>query len=408
MKNTILLILLIVLCYSCDIDIPSAVVPSTEINSALENTNPLTKTQLAVFSGIYNVSGNNSIFGDNCVVKANADGLSLFFKKNASFMILNGGINEDKIVFAGYWRFAQNSSIGFVKFEITDKNIIDSIKNNQFRTEKYSLSGSYVQDSEKQIQIDYTAPLRSDDFLIIGHRGGGRNIDRHPASENSLDMLKYAEKLGANAVEIDIRKTKEGIPVLFHDENLSKRLIKEDYFIGEISEYPFSFLRSFVTLKNGEKIPSFEEALKVIIYQTDLKFIWLDTKASGLVPIIDSLLKIYRPQMEAIGRNVEFMLGIPDEDIYNEYLNYENKANLPAICELEEDYVLKANAKIWAPRWSLGLLTDRVIAMQDKGKRVLVWTLDEPAFIVKFLGKSYFNGILTNYPGVVAYEYYIY
>ena len=50
---------------------------------------------------------------------------------------------------------------------------------------------------------------------IVGHRGAPRR-----ARENTLDSLDWAESLGADAVEFDLRQTRDGEAVLFHDEDI--------------------------------------------------------------------------------------------------------------------------------------------------------------------------------------------
>ncbi len=50
---------------------------------------------------------------------------------------------------------------------------------------------------------------------IVGHRGAPRR-----ARENTLDSFDWAESLGADAVEFDVRQTRDGEAVLFHDEDI--------------------------------------------------------------------------------------------------------------------------------------------------------------------------------------------
>jgi glycerophosphoryl diester phosphodiesterase len=50
---------------------------------------------------------------------------------------------------------------------------------------------------------------------VVGHRGAPRR-----ARENTLDSLDWAESLKADAVEFDLRQTRDGEAVLFHDENI--------------------------------------------------------------------------------------------------------------------------------------------------------------------------------------------
>lgn len=51
---------------------------------------------------------------------------------------------------------------------------------------------------------------------IVGHRGAPRR-----ARENTIESFDWAETLGADAVEFDLRQTRDGEAVLFHDEEIA-------------------------------------------------------------------------------------------------------------------------------------------------------------------------------------------
>ncbi|MEU9288911.1 glycerophosphodiester phosphodiesterase [Streptomyces sp. NPDC048275] len=51
----------------------------------------------------------------------------------------------------------------------------------------------------------------------VAHRG-----DPYRVRENTIDSLRSALQLGADAVEIDVRTTRDGVPVLLHDETLKR------------------------------------------------------------------------------------------------------------------------------------------------------------------------------------------
>ncbi|MFD3501739.1 glycerophosphodiester phosphodiesterase [Streptomyces sp. NPDC058678] len=59
-------------------------------------------------------------------------------------------------------------------------------------------------------------------LTAVAHRG-----DPYRVRENTIDSLRSALQLGADAVEIDVRLTRDGVPVLLHDETL-KRLWEHD------------------------------------------------------------------------------------------------------------------------------------------------------------------------------------
>jgi glycerophosphoryl diester phosphodiesterase len=50
---------------------------------------------------------------------------------------------------------------------------------------------------------------------IVGHRGAPRR-----ARENTIASLDFAEAFGVDAVEFDVRQTRDGEAVLFHDESV--------------------------------------------------------------------------------------------------------------------------------------------------------------------------------------------
>ena len=51
---------------------------------------------------------------------------------------------------------------------------------------------------------------------LIAHRGGSFG------KENSLETFIQAAKMGADAIECDIRRTKDGVLVIYHDESLGR------------------------------------------------------------------------------------------------------------------------------------------------------------------------------------------
>ncbi|MFJ9903836.1 glycerophosphodiester phosphodiesterase [Streptomyces sp. NPDC101152] len=59
-------------------------------------------------------------------------------------------------------------------------------------------------------------------LTAVAHRG-----DPYRFRENTIDSLRSALDRGADAVEVDVRLTKDGVPVLLHDETL-KRLWERD------------------------------------------------------------------------------------------------------------------------------------------------------------------------------------
>ncbi|KAI9084036.1 hypothetical protein K1719_034032 [Acacia pycnantha] len=68
------------------------------------------------------------------------------------------------------------------------------------------------------------AGSKSDKFFVIGHRGNGMNVlqssDRRmrAVKENSIMSFNAAAKFPLDFVEFDVQVTKDGCPVVFHDD----------------------------------------------------------------------------------------------------------------------------------------------------------------------------------------------
>lgn len=104
---------------------------------------------------------------------------------------------------------------------------------------------------------------------IVGHRGAaGLGL------ENSPDSIIKALSLPIDGIEFDVRRTKDGGLVIMHDKHTGrvtgKRLYISDSTLAELQGLP---------LKNGQRILSLDEALKLV---GDKQKIVLDIKDIGV------------------------------------------------------------------------------------------------------------------------------
>ncbi len=98
---------------------------------------------------------------------------------------------------------------------------------------------------------------------IIGHRGAAAY-----APENTLEGLHTAADMGIDWVEFDVKLTKDGVPILFHDESLERTTNGGDLLVAQVTyeeikqfEAGSWFSDSFA----GIKIPTLEEAIEVLL-----------------------------------------------------------------------------------------------------------------------------------------------
>ena len=91
-------------------------------------------------------------------------------------------------------------------------------------------------------------------LIVIAHRA----CPQHTA-ENSLEGIRLAAELGADAVEIDVRLTRDRVAVMMHDRTLRRTTGAW----GPTWAYSFTALRG-LRLSNGETVPTFAEALDAL------------------------------------------------------------------------------------------------------------------------------------------------
>lgn len=89
---------------------------------------------------------------------------------------------------------------------------------------------------------------------VIGHRGSGYEV------ENTYEAVKDASKSEADYAEIDIHLSKDGIPIVFHDNTLSRLSNRND----NVSDLTLLELKEIELRQNGKvgHIVSLEELIQ--------------------------------------------------------------------------------------------------------------------------------------------------
>lgn len=97
-----------------------------------------------------------------------------------------------------------------------------------------------------------------DNFVVIGHRGASAYYP-----ENTMGAFKAAYDMGAEMIEMDILLSKDGIPVVIHDETLNRTTSGK----GKVVDYTYEELANldagswFGEKHSHERIPTLEEVL---------------------------------------------------------------------------------------------------------------------------------------------------
>ena len=117
---------------------------------------------------------------------------------------------------------------------------------------------AFAQGRFKEIEKCFNEPA-SRSILIVSHRADWRN-----APENSLQAIQNCIDMGADMVEIDLKKTKDGHLVLMHDKTINRTMTgtgsPDEYTLAELKAMR---LRNGAGIKTRHQIPTFEEVMNL-------------------------------------------------------------------------------------------------------------------------------------------------
>lgn len=227
---------------------------------------------------------------------------------------------------------------------------------------------------------------------IWAHRGASGR-----APENTLPAFELAYRLGADGIELDVQLSKDGVPVVIHDEQIDRvsdgtgRVM--DYTLKELQQ--FNFNKQFPAY-GKVMIPTLEEVYE-LIKSTDM-VINLELKNSVV---------LYEGLEEKVLKLAEEM-NMADRIIYSSFNHYSMKKvkqlNPAAriaflysngILDIAE-YADKYHAYAVHPSRQNMEYHDIVKECHDKNIRVHVWTVNEQNDFEK-MRKLGVDAVITNY-----------
>ena len=118
------------------------------------------------------------------------------------------------------------------------------------------LAGISAQNRVEQIRKKLLSP-DSTSVIVVAHRADWRF-----APENSLAAIENSIRQGADVVELDVQKTKDGQLILMHDKTLDRTTTGK----GKIAEWTLDsirtlYLKNGAALKTKHRVPTLEKAL---------------------------------------------------------------------------------------------------------------------------------------------------
>lgn len=219
-------------------------------------------------------------------------------------------------------------------------------------------------------------------MLKIGHRGA-----KAYEPENTLRSFKRALELGVDAVELDVRQTKDGELVVIHDPTVDKTTNGK----GAVNELTSKEIRQFVAEKD-EKIPTLEETLDFLDKRAR---ILIELKETGyeskVVNIIEDKGLTGNVIVISFHENALRKIKELNNKIETGLIYVKHKNPIKAAQELKASYLL--------PLYHF-VHTANVQKAHENGLKVIVWTINKPKEVTEYLKKGV-DGITSDKPDIL-------
>jgi glycerophosphoryl diester phosphodiesterase len=238
---------------------------------------------------------------------------------------------------------------------------------------------------------------------VIGHRG-----NRAHAPENTLESLREAVALGVDAVEFDLRVSRDGTLVVMHDETLDRttngsgpvalRTVTELKGLDAGAGFTTDGGRTFPWRGRGVRVPTFDETIESLPRElpciVELKtpaateLLRVAVRRHGIAHRI--IVAGFDPAATRPLRGAGFALGACTPDVAS--------LVLPAL--LRRRFApLPFQALCIPPRWN-GIpvpIAALARALRDSGTVIHVWTVNNAAYALR-LWRAGVQGILSDDP----------
>jgi glycerophosphoryl diester phosphodiesterase len=223
-----------------------------------------------------------------------------------------------------------------------------------------------------------SSPIRN--ILLVGHRGASAF-----EPENTLRSFRKAVELGANAVEMDIRATKDGEIVVIHDPKVNRTTNGR----GKVGNLVLSEIQA-LDAGQGEPIPTLRGVVRWAAGKTmllvEFKEVGLEARAAA----------IFRGHPNIIA--ISFF-----QTVLEELRHLDPKIPTGLLFESRPRHLdeFLASCQALGIGWVMGkagLVNGKLVdAAHAKGLKVLAWTLDKPKAIARKLALGV-DGITSNRP----------
>jgi glycerophosphoryl diester phosphodiesterase len=236
-------------------------------------------------------------------------------------------------------------------------------------------------------KINRSGDKKMRETIIIAHRGASGL-----AKENTLESFEKAIGLGVDMIEFDVRRTKDHVLIVYHDELMEGK---------RMEELTYKEICAIAGAK-GFSVPTFEEVLKCTTGKVKLD---VELKEEGYEgEVVEVLSKYFEKEQFVITSFYDFCIKRIKDN------HPEIKAGLILGISKSKNFVLtklseffpsrrcrEAKADFLVAHWRLLWFGFLSRARRDH-KPVFVWTVNEQKKIRKMLRDPRIDGIITDRP----------
>jgi glycerophosphoryl diester phosphodiesterase len=230
--------------------------------------------------------------------------------------------------------------------------------------------------------------LNQSGVSISAHRGGSEE-----APENTLESFSYAIGLGSSYIETDVQLSADGIPYIFHDDDLS-RLLNMEVKFNSLHSDQIEKLKLF----ESYQIPKLETALTQFpnaLFQIDLK---TDEVALPAMKVIENLSAFDRICIASFSSNRLQKVRKKFPDTCLSMGPKEILKLLLASFGLYNKTIYGDCLQVPIYHYGIKLVTRRFVKyVQSIGLKIHVWTINDENTMRKLIDLGV-DGIITDRP----------
>lgn len=229
---------------------------------------------------------------------------------------------------------------------------------------------------------------------VIAHRGGASL-----GPENTITCIERGINSGADAIEVDVHLSLDGVLVVCHDETINRTTNGK----GRIEELTLSQIRHAEINREGikERIPTLEEVLLVVKDKCPLLIEVKKSRDNQYPHIEDKIVSL----LDSLGMRGQIVIQSFNDSVLDRF--YTIAPDIPTekllVCTLPFGMAYDINIHqfsindypyVQSFNTFNGLTSQRFInEVHEQGKTVKVWTVDNPRRV-----KRNVDAVITNCP----------